>query len=155
MKQKERRLNARGFDFMTLGLIFVLVIFGLVAMTKVVNRKVILSGGLILILASFVPAIAEVFNSMPQAVLGGCTIMMFGNIILSGFQMIAEAGFTQRNITIAALSLTIGIGFTQVSDIFVHFPALLQSVFVGNSVALVFLVALVLSLVGVSAPQVM
>ena len=36
---------------------------GLVAMTKVVNRKVILSGGVILILASFVPAIAEVFNS--------------------------------------------------------------------------------------------
>ena len=63
---------------------------GLVAMTKVVNRKVILSGGLILVLASFVPAIAEVFNSLPQAVLGGCTIMMFGNIILSGFQMIAR-----------------------------------------------------------------
>ena len=39
------------------------------------------------------------------------------------------------------------MGITQVSDIFVHFPALLQSVFVGNSVALVFLVALVLSLV--------
>ncbi len=37
--------------------------------------------------------------------------------------MIAEAGFTQRNITIAALSLTIGIGFTQVSDIFAQFPA--------------------------------
>ena len=61
--------------------------------------------------------------------------------------MIASAGFSQRNITIAALSLAIGVGFTQVSDIFVHFPALLQSVFVGNSVALVFLVALVLSLV--------
>lgn len=120
---------------------------GLVAMTKVVNRKVILSGGLILILASFVPAIAEVFNSMPQAVLGGCTIMMFGNIILSGFQMIAEAGFTQRNITIAALSLTIGIGFTQVSDIFVHFPALFQQIFASNCIAAAFVVALILSLV--------
>jgi len=70
---------------------------GLVAMTKVVNRKVILSGGLILVLASFVPAVAEVFNSLPQAVLGGCTIMMFGNIILSGFQMISEAGYTQHH----------------------------------------------------------
>ena len=120
---------------------------GLVAMTKVVNRKVILSGGLILILASFVPAIAEVFNSMPQAVLGGCTIMMFGNIILSGFQMIAEAGFTQRNIAIAALSLTIGIGFTQVSDIFVHFPAQFQQIFASNCIAVAFVVALILSLV--------
>ena len=72
------------------------------------------------------------FNSLPQAVLGGCTIMMFGNIILSGFQMIAEAGFTQRNITIAALSLTIGIGFTQVSDIFTQFPALFQQIFASK-----------------------
>ena len=39
---------------------------GLVAMTKVVNRKVILSGGLLLVLASFVPAVSEVFNSIPQ-----------------------------------------------------------------------------------------
>ena len=118
---------------------------GLVAMTKVVNRKVILSGGLILILASFVPAVAEVFNSLPQAVLGGCTIMMFGNIILSGFQMISEAGYTQRNITIAALSLTIGIGFTQVGDIFVNFPPLFQSIFASNCIAVAFVVAVLLN----------
>lgn len=120
---------------------------GLVSVTKVVNRKVILSGGLILILASFVPGVAQVFNSMPQAVLGGCTIMMFGNIILSGFQMIAEAGFTQRNITIAALSLTIGLGFTQVSGIFVNFPPLFQSIFATNPIAISFVVAVVLCLV--------
>ncbi|ASW24889.1 nucleobase:cation symporter-2 family protein [Bifidobacterium pseudolongum] len=120
---------------------------GLVAMTKVVNRKVILSGGLLLVLASFVPAVSEVFNSMPQAVLGGCTIMMFGNIILSGFQMISDAGYTQRNITIAALSLTIGIGFTQVSAIFVHFPPLFQSIFAHNCIAVAFVVAVVLNLV--------
>lgn len=73
--------------------------------------------------------------------------MMFGNIILSGFQMIASAGFTQRNITIAAISLAVGIGFTQVSDIFVAFPALLQNIFIGNSVALTFLTAVILSCV--------
>ena len=126
---------------------------------EVVNRKVILSGGLILILASFVPAVAEVFNSLPQAVLGGCTIMMFGNIILSGFQMIAEAGFTQRNITIAALSLTIGIGFTQVSDIFAQFPALFRQIFASNCIAVAFVVAVILNTVlpseehFLSAPQ--
>lgn len=120
---------------------------GLVAMTKVVNRKVILSGGLILVLASFVPAVSEVFNSLPQAVLGGCTIMMFGNIILSGFQMISEAGYTQRNITIAALSLTIGIGFTEVGTIFANFPALFQSIFASNCIAVSFVVAVILNAV--------
>ena len=100
-----------------------------------------------MILASFVPAVAEAFNSLPQAVLGGCTIMMFGNIILSGFQMIAEAGFTQRNITIAALSLTIGIGFTQVSDIFAQFPALFRQIFASNCIAVAFVVAVILNAV--------
>ena len=65
-----------------------------------------------LVLAGFVPAVSLVFASLPEAVLGGCTVMMFGNIIVSGFQMIANAGFSQRNITIAALSLAVGIGFT-------------------------------------------
>lgn len=71
--------------------------------------------------------------------------MMFGNIVLSGFQMIASAGFSQRNITIAAISLALGIGFTQVSGIFVAFPEIVQNIFVGNSVALTFLSAVVLS----------
>lgn len=74
-------------------------------------------------------------------------IMMFGNIILSGFQMIAEAGFTQRNITIAALSLTIGIGLTQVSDIFTQFPALFQQIFASNCIAVAFVVAVILNAV--------
>lgn len=120
---------------------------GLVSLTKVVNRKVILSGGLLLIIASFVPGVAQVFNSMPQSVLGGCTIMMFGNIILSGFQMIAEAGFSQRNITITALSLTMGLGFTQVSSIFRNFPALFQSIFSTNPIAISFMVAVILCVV--------
>ena len=96
-----------------------------------------------LVLAGFVPAVSLVFASLPEAVLGGCTVMMFGNIIVSGFQMIARAGFTQRNITIAALSLAVGIGFTQVSALFGNFPELVQSVFAQNCVAVVFLVAVV------------
>lgn len=120
---------------------------GLIAMTKVVNRRAIATGAFVLVLAGFVPVVSLVFSSLPEAVLGGCTIMMFGNIILSGFQMIASAGFTQRNITIAALSLAVGIGFTQMSDIFAIFPALVQSVFATNCVAVVFVVAIVLSLV--------
>ena len=56
-------------------------------------------------------------------------------------------GFSQRNILIAALSLSIGIGFTQVSDIFVIFPELVRSVFADNCVAGVFLVAVIANLV--------
>lgn len=120
---------------------------GLVAMTKVVNRKAIATGACIMILAAFCPIISALFSSLPEPVLGGCTIMMFGNIIVAGFQMIASAGFSQRNIVIAALSLAIGVGFTQVAEIFSCFPELVQSVFAQNCVAVVFLVAVVANLV--------
>ena len=120
---------------------------GLIGMTHVVNRKAIACGACVLIVAAFVPAISAVFNSVPSAVLGGCTIMMFGTIVTSGFQMIAAAGFTQRNITIAATSLAIGVGFSQVGAIFVNFPEMVQNIFVNNSIALTFAVALVLNLV--------
>ena len=120
---------------------------GLIGMTHVINRKAIACGAAILIIAGFVPAVSAVFNSVPSAVLGGCTIMMFGTIVTSGFQMIASAGFSQRNIIIAATSLAIGIGFTQVGDIFVNFPELVQNIFINNSIALTFTVALIMNLV--------
>ena len=119
---------------------------GLIAMTKVVNRKAIASGAIIMVIAAFVPAISAVFSSLPEAVLGGCTIMMFGNIVISGVQMMSNAGFSQRNVLIAALSLGIGIGFTQVGDLFTIFPELVQSVFADNCVAMVFLVAVIANL---------
>lgn len=120
---------------------------GLVGLTGVVNRRAIATGAVILIAAAFVPAVAAIFNSLPDAVLGGCTIMMFGNIVVSGFQMVERAGFTHRNLTIAALSLSIGIGFTQVSDIFINTPQLFQDVFAANCVAGVFVVAIITNLV--------
>lgn len=52
---------------------------GLIAMTKVVNRKAIAAGAGIMILAGFFPFIGAILNTLPEAVLGGCTIMMFGN----------------------------------------------------------------------------
>lgn len=86
---------------------------GLVAMTKVVNRYAIYTGEIIMVVAGFFPAVGSLLATLPSAVLGGCTIMMFGTIVVSGVQMIGKCGYTQRNITIAALSISIGLGFTQ------------------------------------------
>lgn len=122
---------------------------GLINMTKVVNRFTIMTGAVCMILAGLLPPIGNFFASLPDAVLGGCTIMMFGTILVSGVQMLAKAGFTQRNITIAALSLAVGIGFTSASeaDIWRVFPQVVQDVFSSNCVAVVFVVSIILSLV--------
>lgn len=120
---------------------------GLVAMTKVVNRFAIGTGAIIMILAGIFPIVGALLATLPSAVLGGCTIMMFGTIVISGLQMIQKCGFTQRNITIAALSLSIGLGFTQLPDLFAIFPSIIQSVFAENCVAVVFLTAIILNLI--------
>lgn len=120
---------------------------GLVAMTKVVNRFVIFTGAVIMVFAGFFPVFGALLATLPDAVLGGCTIMMFGTIVLSGMQMITKCGYTQRNITIVALSLSIGLGFTQVSDIFSIFPQIIKTVFAENCVAVVFIVAILLNLI--------
>ena len=122
---------------------------GLVNMTKVVNRFTIATGAGCMILAGLLPPVGNFFASLPESVLGGCTIMMFGTIMVSGIQMLSHAGFTQRNVTIASLSLAIGIGFTSASeiDLWHIFPEVVQSVFSANVVAVVFVVSILLNLV--------
>ncbi len=120
---------------------------GLVAMTKVVNRYAIGAGALIMILAGIFPLVGAFLATLPSAVLGGCTIMMFGTIVVSGLEMIGKCGFSQRNITIAALSLSIGLGFTQLPDLFQIFPSLIRTVFAENCVAVVFVTAIILNLI--------
>lgn len=120
---------------------------GLVAMTKVVNRFTILMGAIIMVLAGLFPVFGALLATLPDAVLGGCTIMMFGTIVVSGIRMISGCGYTQRNISIVALSLSVGIGFTQVPEIFNIFPQIVQNVFAENCVAVVFLVAILLNLI--------
>ena len=122
---------------------------GLVAMTKVVNRFTIMTGAVAMILAGLFPPIGNFFASLPQSVLGGCTIMMFGTILTSGMQMIANCGFTQRNITIVVMALSIGIGFTTTSEsgIWAEFSPVVQSVFSANVVAVVFVVAIIMNLI--------
>lgn len=86
---------------------------GLIAMTHVVNRKAIGCGAVIMILAGLIPGLGVILASLPNAVLGGCTLMMFGSIVVSGVRMLGDCGYSQRNMSIAALSLSIGLGFTQ------------------------------------------
>ncbi|MBQ9677646.1 MAG: purine permease [Prevotella sp.] len=107
---------------------------GLAAMSGVVNRFAIATGACIMILGGIFPAVGFLLTTIPQAVLGGCTIMMFGSIMFAGFRMMARCGFSDRNMIIVSLSLSVGLGFT-------------QTVFAENCVAVVFILAVILNLV--------
>lgn len=121
---------------------------GLVTMTKVINRFTILMGALILILASLFPPLGAFFQSLPQSVLGGCTVMMFGSIMYEGIKMLQNVKFNERTMIIVSLAFCIGVGLTQTSgNFFAAFPSIVGEIFNGNAVAGVFVVSLLLSLV--------
>ena len=73
--------------------------------------------------------------------------MMFGSILFAGFGMMARSGFSQRNMVIVSLSLSVGLGFTQATGMFDIFPDIVRTVFADNCVAVVFLFAVLLNLV--------
>lgn len=72
--------------------------------------------------------------------------MIFGAIIVAGIEMTAQCGFTQRNMQITAISLSVGIGATKVPILFTSFPDLARDIFANNAVAGVFVTVLFLSL---------
>lgn len=103
-----------------------------------------------MILAGLLPPIGNFFSSLPESVFRWLWQLWCLALILTiGIEMISKAGFNQRNVTIVALSLTVGIGFTSGTEANIGhiFPQIIQDVFAGNCVAVVFIVSIILSLV--------
>ena len=119
---------------------------GLISMTHVVNRFTIMFGALAMILGGLFPPTGEFFTTLPDCVLGGCTVIMFGSIMMSGVRMMHDAGMDQRNTLIAATSICLGVGVTQVDGFFNELPSFIGDIFAGNMVAGVFVVGLILDL---------
>ena len=119
---------------------------GLIAMTHVVNRFCIMFGALAMILGGLFPPIGAFFTTLPDCVLGGCTVIMFGSIMMAGIKMMIDAGLDNRNTLIAATAICLGVGVTQVEGFFDHMPAIIGEIFAGNMVAGVFVVGLIMEL---------
>ena len=152
VKETEGSIACDGYASMLSGILGCLPVtsfsqnVGLIAMTKVVNRMVIGVGACIMILAGIFPFFGAVLATLPDAVLGGCTIMMFGSIVVSGMKMIAACGFEQRNITIAAYVSGNRNRFHQVPKL-KRVPANHLHRICENCVAVVFIVAIVANLI--------
>ena len=147
-------LTADGFGSVLGGLLGVTPVtsysenVGLTIMTGVINRNVARVGALLMILCGFFPPIGQFVRTIPSPVIGGVMLMVLGQILVTGFQMIAEAGFTPRNKLIVSLSMTMGIGFTASTEagIWNEFPLIVQSIFAQNVVSVIFVIAMLLNL---------
>ena len=85
---------------------------GIVAQNKVVNRFTLFVGACFLILASFFPPIANFIYAIPDAVIGGTMVILFGSIAVIGMKSISDIGWTDKNIMIVSISVCLGLGLT-------------------------------------------
>ncbi len=83
---------------------------GLVAMTGVMSRHVVALGAVFLIICGLVPKIGALIISIPIEVLGGSVIIMFGMVAGAGISMLSSVTWNQRNLLIAALAISVGLG---------------------------------------------
>ena len=147
-------LTADGFGSVLAGLLGITPVtsysenVGLTILTGVVNRNVARLGALIMVLCGLLPPVGRLVSSIPTPAIGAVMLIVIGQILVSGFEMISKAGFTVRNKLIAALSLAIGIGFTasEESGIWDVFPTAARAIFAQNVVAVIFAVAMTLNL---------
>ena len=120
---------------------------GLVAVTKVVNKFVIMTGAVFLILAGFFPKLSAVLSVMPQSVLGGAAVIMFAMIFVSGLQSLFREKLDGRNGLIVALAIGIGVGIGNVPEVLAQCPEWVSNIFAQNGIIMTFVVATVLNLI--------
>lgn len=118
---------------------------GIVSMTKVVNRWCIATGAFILMISGFFPKLGAIFSAIPNAVLGGAIITVFGMILINGIKMISKAGFSERNILVMGLTFAFGMGVPGHPEAVAQLPAALQFVF-NDAVAATCIVAILANL---------
>jgi uracil-xanthine permease len=87
---------------------------GVMAVTKVYAVQLFwYAGALAFLIGGFIPKVSAVINSIPVAVMGGISILLFGLIASSGLRMLVDSGIDyshSRNLILSSVVLIIGIG---------------------------------------------
>ena len=87
---------------------------GVIQLTGVASRFVGLFIAGMLVLLGLLPGVAVFIQQIPEPVLGGATVVMFGTIAAAGVRIIARESLDRRALMILAVSLAMGLGVAQV-----------------------------------------
>ncbi len=95
---------------------------GVIQLTGVASRKVGFFIALLLVIVGMFPVAGGIFSIIPNSVLGGATIIMFGTVAAAGIKIIASSVINRRGMLIMAISLGLGLGVVFVPQILGKFP---------------------------------
>ncbi|AHK19264.1 xanthine permease XanP [Yersinia similis] len=118
---------------------------GVIQLTGVASRYVGFVVAIMLIILGLFPAVAGFVQHIPEPVLGGATIVMFGTIAASGVRIVSRETLNRRAIMIMALSLAVGMGVAQQPLILQFAPDWIKTLF-SSGIAAGGITAIVLNL---------
>ena len=135
MKRASGGILADGFNSMLAGVLnsFPNSIFaqnnGMIQLTGVASRYVGYFIAIFLIVLGIFPAVGLVFSLMPEPVLGGATLLMFGTVAAAGIRIIASQRIDRKATLVLALSFSMGLSVELVPEILSQLPDTVQSIF--------------------------
>lgn len=102
---------------------------GLIQLTGVASRYIGYFIAVLLILLSAFPIIGGIFSLMPEPVLGGAALLMFGTVAASGIRIIASQKINRKAILVLAVSFAFGLGVELVPEILIQMPEWIRGTF--------------------------
>ena len=119
---------------------------GLIPLTKVASKHVAIMAGILLVILGLFPKFAALINGIPQPVLGGVGIVMFGTVAAAGIKTLSSVEINDRNLLIIATSVGLGLGVTFRPDFISQLPQALQMIF-SSGISTGTIVALILNII--------
>ena len=118
---------------------------GLVQLSGIKTRRPIYFSAFFLIVLGLLPKAGAMAQIIPEPVLGGGMLVMFGMVAVQGMKMLSKVDYeNDKNLLIIAISIGFGLGFTVMPDLFYLLPETLR-MFLGNGIVMSSLTAIILN----------
>ncbi|KXO18483.1 nucleobase:cation symporter-2 family protein [Prevotella bivia] len=102
---------------------------GMIQLTGVASRYVGYFIAAALIILGLFPIVGEVFSLIPDSVLGGATLLMFGTVAAAGVRIIASTEITRKAVLVMAISFAMGLSVELVPNILDKMPEVIRNIF--------------------------
>ncbi len=101
---------------------------GLVGVTGVRSRWVTVGGGVIMIILGLQPKLSALVEAVPQVVLGGAGLVMFGMVAATGARILTGVDFKTNRYNLFIVAISVGFGMIPLvaPNFFHHFPTVLK-----------------------------
>ena len=105
---------------------------GMIQLTGVASRYVgyFIAGALVLL--GLFPVVGQLFSLIPDSVLGGATLLMFGTVAAAGIRIIAATEISRKAVLVMAVSFATGLSVELVPGILDQMPELVKSIFASG-----------------------